>query len=392
MEVTSFCHQGERPEQEDRFSILSNFAGNKHLTLLTVADGHGGQAAAKMLIEAFPKQLASLITKCKHEKLTKFTTLMSQALAHCVEEWDRKCFGKQLESIKKHQDKEKFFASRDAKHWEQHELESGSTLCSVLIDMQERKFNILNLGDSRAAWLCNNDKLIGSTVDHSVPAVMKPIKDFPFTYGDGYIADDLAMCRSFGDNTLSLFRVISREPDVLCVKIGNGSARLVVASDGLFDWMSNHGALYDELKDAGAIARQISKFDDNITVLYAKIAGNGISEEGEELPACAASAPPPTKSTGKQRIRSPAKSKVLKSSSSSILEAACQPPKSPEVTEIKQAKKKTTVKKRTSTKNQTFEEMLNNLDLTDEPKQDDKTEDPPAKKKVTKKKKSKQKE
>src|SRR6185295_19056165 len=91
LQISSFCDQGKRKEQEDRFKIIKSFAGNKHLTLLIVCDGHGGQAAANWLIDCFPIYLCDTVTKAKSSD--KYGLLMKQTLERCVQEWDKMCFG-----------------------------------------------------------------------------------------------------------------------------------------------------------------------------------------------------------------------------------------------------------------------------------------------------------
>ncbi len=282
MEISDFTHIGSRDYQEDRFRVLKNFAKRDELTLLVVCDGHGGKAAAIWLVDRFGEVLQDLVIKNPANK--KYTLLMKEALEKCVDEWDTKCFGDQLSKIKNKDDKKQFFQSRSSKEvsrWQDNELESGSTICACLIDLSERMLHILHVGDSRVTWICDK-KLIGSTVDHCVPTYMPPIENFPFVYGDGYVQDDLAMCRSFGDNTEKLFRVISRVPDLLVVQLGQSESRVVVATDGLFDSVTNHDVLYNELLDAKTIAHQVPKFDDNITVVYVKIPAMKMPQESKE--------------------------------------------------------------------------------------------------------------
>ncbi len=270
MEITDFTHIGSRDYQEDRFKVTKRFANRDELSLLVVCDGHGGKSAAIWLVDHFEPELREIVDKTDDKK---YTIMMRDALANCVDKWDRICFGEHLAKINTQQDKVKFFADRTAsemKRWQENELESGTTICAAIVDKKERFLHILHLGDSRATWICDK-KLIGSTVDHCVPTFMPPNANFPFEYGNGYVQDDLAMCKSFGDNTEKLFRVISREPDILKVNIGQNEARLVLATDGLFDYATDHDVLYNELLDAKTIAYQVPKFDDNITVIYAKI-------------------------------------------------------------------------------------------------------------------------
>ncbi len=353
MLISSFCHQGKRKEQEDRFRICKEFAGNKHLTLVYVCDGHGGHKAADFLTDRYETVFTEIIHRC--DNYGNYTVLMAQALEQCVQEWHFKCFG--TVQFKVDADKETFFAKRDNKKWAEEQLESGTTFCAVLIDIKERKLNIVNLGDSRAAWICNYNKLIGATVDHSVPLKMDPIPGFPFTYGDGYICDTLAMCRSFGDNDRKCTMIVRKDPDCLCVKLGNGPARLVVASDGFFDFVSNHGALYDEFADATALVKQIPEMDDNTTVIYVKIAGIDTEEPKVAPPACS-----------KPRSKSPPKSKTqpVELKKKVTLKKRSEKEKRTEKPSEKKSESKAKPKpKKSESGNQSFEDMLASLHLGD---------------------------
>ncbi len=294
MIVSEFQHIGQRPYQEDKIKVIKDFANQKNLTLIVVCDGHGGQKASDMLVSRYPEVLKQFFKNCKGIT-TNYAALMGQALEQCVQEWDKHCFGSDLSSIVDKASKKKYFKEkRDQKRWKDEDLESGSTLCVVLFDQVSRKLYLLNLGDSRACWFIG-EKLIGCTVDHSVPKVMTPIKNFPFKYGNGRIEDDLGMARSFGDNTKKLFRVVSRQPDLLTVKIGNMPARIVVATDGFFDFVTNHGALYDEVADAEELSKKVDDFDDNISIVYLKIpAGLGeVEKEYAPLQCAILKEPPP---------------------------------------------------------------------------------------------------
>ncbi len=146
---SSFQSIGIRKTQEDKFKIMFPFANQTNLILLIVCDGHFGLAATDFLINRFPILLETFITKCKTSGVTKYTTFMNQALQVCVEEWDYKCFGDKLYTINDQASKELFFLNRDVTRWRDLELESGCTICSILIDLTERKLHSLNLGDSK---------------------------------------------------------------------------------------------------------------------------------------------------------------------------------------------------------------------------------------------------
>jgi len=286
---STFQDKGTRERQEDRYKYIHPFFEQKNLCLIMVCDGHAGQTAAQFLIERFPDLLTLYLSQCKSSGNTNYTMFMAQALKTCVQEWDTKCFGDQLIKIKVKADRENFFQHYNRQHWEQHELESGSTLCCVLLDFYQRKLHMLNLGDSRCTWMVNG-KQIGKTVDHVVSKHMPPNEDFPFFISqDGYINDYLSMSRSFGD--CRLFGNILRTPDLLSIDMGETESRLVVASDGFFDFADvGDTCLFEPFPNAEAICRQIPKFDDNITLQYIRIApGVGPSSlilQEDNVPTC----------------------------------------------------------------------------------------------------------
>jgi serine/threonine protein phosphatase PrpC len=303
-----FQHIGKRPHQEDQCKLVSPFAQQRNLLLAVVCDGHAGSQASQFLMERFIAVLSDFISNCKQDGVRQYTTFMRHALRVCVDEWDAKCFGSDLAKIVDQKSKKAAFDARDTTRWESEGLESGSTLCTVLIDFACRQMHVLNLGDSRAAWVCSH-KTIGETVDHKVRMHMPSVPGYTFSYGDGRIEDDLGMARAFGDNTFALFRIVSREPDVFTIDFGDGEARIVIATDGLWDWVKTQTVLYESYDDATALVQQnVSEFDDNITVIYMRI-GAGIApseppKEIDTLPTCA---------RGRSRAVSPKRPLELKS-------------------------------------------------------------------------------
>jgi serine/threonine protein phosphatase PrpC len=339
-----FHDQGVRPHDEDRVKVLLPFANQNNLLLIVVVDGHGGSKCADFVIDRFPEALEKTILNCKSDGVTQYTTFMHQALNTCVEEWDFKCFGNEGAKIQTKETRKQFFAKRDVTKWKQDELESGCTLCTALVDLTKREIHILNIGDSRAAWCCD-EKLIGETVDHSVKNQMDPIKNFDFEYGDGYLEDDLSMCRSIGDNTEKLFRIVSRKPDLLTIPMGMHGTRLVVATDGFFDWVSPQDALYEEYKDADELANQISKFDDNITVVYVKF-GPGLYQEPStiEIPPCSVRR---SKSPKKEPVKIRKTSPIKKGRSSKEPEIIIHTSREPKPSKIKKSIKRNPIQKMT---------------------------------------------
>lgn len=387
--ISHYHIQGNREYQEDRFVILENFANNKDWTLIVVCDGHGGQAAVNYLIQSFPKELSNLFIKhVKTDTVKDISRRMEQAFELCVKNWDEKCFGDKLPTIVNQATKEEYYKNRPEEYWQNNDLESGCTIVSVLINLRDNYLHVLNVGDSRAAWIWNECKKV-YTNDHIVPDYMEPIEGYKFTYGDGYLQDDLNMSRSFGDNTCGLFRIVKRTPDIIDEKFYSKGLRLIIATDGLWDTVTIEDALNNKYENAEALAKKITDLDDNITIIYVDIPSTIQNQEMKSKPRTLSPKKQKklmlVKETNNESKKtnepyheskktpvSESKKSPIKDSESKKIPIKVQNEKTPINNESKKTyieQKETRIKevKKKPIKNQTFEEMLASLDISKTP-------------------------
>ena len=131
---------------------------------------------------------------------------------------------------------------------------SGTT-CVLVINICD-KLIVFNIGDSRAIMICDNKKIISLSKDHkpldeiekkrieSKGGEIHQLKDGDEYYGPyrvwvkGEKYPGIAMSRSIGDAIAKEIGVIS-VPDIKEFKIDNNSKYVIIASDGLYEFLSN---------------------------------------------------------------------------------------------------------------------------------------------------------
>jgi serine/threonine protein phosphatase PrpC len=125
------------------------------------------------------------------------------------------------------------------------EEKSGTTATIAMVSPTQ--LAVANVGDSRAILCCDADgRPVQLTVDHtaSLPEERARIEALGGSVqrrpgGVWRLEGQLAVTRSIGDLSRGLDRYIAREPHVLVRDLQPTDAYLVVASDGLWDVMSN---------------------------------------------------------------------------------------------------------------------------------------------------------
>ena len=131
---------------------------------------------------------------------------------------------------------------------------SGTT-CVLVINICD-KLIVFNIGDSRAIMVCDNKKIISLSKDHKpLDEIEKrrielkggeihQLKDGDEYYGPyrvwvkGEKYPGIAMSRSIGDAIAKEIGVIS-VPDIKEFNIDNNSKYIIIASDGLYEFLSN---------------------------------------------------------------------------------------------------------------------------------------------------------
>lgn len=230
--------QGERDTMEDRMDIR---VVNKGL-LLTICDGHAGDACANYTIKEYPKQAAHCLATMQPLEA------LQHALTTVHTTWDT-------------------MSSPSARGKKLANDGSGTTLCVCYLDTNNRQVHVLNLGDSRVQYQHANG-ILHLTPDHK-PRYRDAVQvtDVPIflQLDDGTlrINGDLAVGRTIGDNTPSLQKCVSRKPFTVSFSY-TGVLKLIAASDGLWDEVEPH----EVFGDHRSCADFIKHTSDNIVVIY----------------------------------------------------------------------------------------------------------------------------
>jgi serine/threonine protein phosphatase PrpC len=199
--VVSYQAQGRRHYMEDRIIIKMN----KTNCFFSILDGHGGSSCADFM----KKNLYPIFLM----ERKKFKNNIQKSLLNTYINADN-LFLKQ-------------------------NLKSGSTACSLFINNNTKKFYVANTGDSRIILYANN-KIIQLSIDHK-PSI--PKEQHRIYRNGGFIKNNrlngiLAMTRSLGDINLKNKGLICY-PDIITSKITQNIKYFVIASDGLYDVMTN---------------------------------------------------------------------------------------------------------------------------------------------------------
>jgi len=236
MSKTGYAGEDEKKINQDNYFVFHNFAGNTNYIFMSVCDGHGqvGQEISNYLKENLP---ISLNKKIKEKKINILTTNINNIIKETfLEENNNLSSNEMINSML-----------------------SGSTCVSVIYTPY--KLITANVGDSRAfmgRFISNNEwKAIDLTRDHkpdlpdekkrilSNNGVIEPMKDDDGSFigpnrvwlkNEDY--PGLAMSRSFGDKVAHSVGV-SAEPEIKEYLFDKNDKFFIVASDGLFEFMSS---------------------------------------------------------------------------------------------------------------------------------------------------------
>lgn len=268
-----FALQGRRPRMEDRFCILSNEQHDLHL--YGVFDGHGGEVASEFaeqhLFSSLMPKLADAVQRQRHQAgadaVPQLLSEFSQLLTDEILQLDTNLLA--------------ILKSR-------HDL-SGSTLLVALV--HGHHLLVANVGDSRGVLADRRGQALPLSFDHK-PQQLKEHKrireagGFITFNGVWRVAGVLATSRALGDYPLKERRLLVAQPDVLTFDLsggnGGGAACAVLASDGLWDALSNEQAAslalqYLDEPLCGARELVVRAFNagslDNITALIVDLRG-----------------------------------------------------------------------------------------------------------------------
>ncbi|XP_078428510.1 protein kinase family protein / protein phosphatase 2C (PP2C) family protein [Wolffia australiana] len=251
----SFATCGRRESMEDTHFMLPKFCEKDDIHLFGIFDGHRGSAAAEFSSQALPGYLQTLCS----------TSCPSEALVNAFVKTDSE-FRKEL------------IHQRNLKRVAQKEWHPGCTAMIALI--VQNKLFIANAGDCRAI-LCHRGNPIPLSKDHvaSCPEerdrVVKQGMEVNWkvdTWRIGPAA--LQVTRSIGDDDLK--PAVTAEPEITETSLSADDEYLVMASDGLWDMISNEDVISiirDTVKEPSMCAKRLATeaatrgSKDNITVI-----------------------------------------------------------------------------------------------------------------------------
>lgn len=224
--------RGKRASMEDYFHAQFKKLPSNGLTVgcFGVFDGHGGPNAADFVRKNL---FDSLLNNAK------FTTDRTAAVVEAFVETDQRYLQHETGS------------NRD---------DGCTAVAAVLVD---NKLLVANVGDSRAV-LSRGGKAFPLSVDH------KPNRQDERTRienaggvvvwaGTWRVGGVLAVSRAFGDRLLK--RYVVATPDITETTVGPEDQLVVLASDGLWDVVSNDDAvgLIKDIKDAQVAAKKLTE-------------------------------------------------------------------------------------------------------------------------------------
>jgi protein phosphatase 1L len=206
-----YCKRGRREAMEDRYSALVNVHGNPKHAFFGVFDGHGGSKAAEFAAENLHKNVLDEVVKRGDKNI---------------------------------QDAVKFGYLNTDSQFLKEDTHGGSCCVSALI--KNGNLVVSNAGDCRTV-VSEGGVAQALTSDH------RPCREDErnrIQSSGGYVdlcngvwrvQGSLAVTRGFGDRSLKQW--ILAEPETKIVKIKPEHEFLILASDGLWDKVSNQEAV-----------------------------------------------------------------------------------------------------------------------------------------------------
>ncbi|KAL0318151.1 UNVERIFIED_CONTAM: putative protein phosphatase 2C 65 [Sesamum calycinum] len=267
--VSMFTQQGRKGVNQDAMTVWESFSGERDMFFCGVFDGHGpsGHEVARYVRDLLPAKISLLYRQSSIEGKDSIVHTDNNANDH--------------DGSENPENKNPLFLSwknRLIRSFQEmdEELEADSSIdsycsgtTSVTVVRKGEHLIIANLGDSRAV-LCKTDennqfvseqltvdlkpnlraeaeriasrhgRVFATNEDPKVYRVWMPDQDCP----------GLAMARAFGDFCLKDYGLIST-PEVTCRKLSENDEFVVLATDGIWDVLSN-----DEVVKIVASARK----------------------------------------------------------------------------------------------------------------------------------------
>ncbi|KAK8921228.1 putative protein phosphatase 2C 77 [Platanthera zijinensis] len=228
VEATGYClasRRGTRHRMEDGYGIITNIHGDSTQSFFGVFDGHGGMAAMNFVSEKLGKNIISA-----------------------------------LEGVKEYDDEDKFETAIKAGYMntDREFLSQGlsSGTCAATVLLRNGELYASNVGDCRVVM---SRKGIANVLTSDLRPEREDERIRIESLG-GYVSchngvwrvqDSLAISRAIGDANMKEW--IISEPETRKIQLDRDCEFLVMASDGLWDKVSNQEAVDVVMKHSSSI-------------------------------------------------------------------------------------------------------------------------------------------
>ncbi|KAF8094918.1 hypothetical protein N665_0348s0001 [Sinapis alba] len=208
-----YCKRGKREAMEDRFSAMTNLQGDRKHAMFGVYDGHGGVKAAEFAAKNLDKNVLEEVSGKSNES----------EIADAVK---------------------RGYLTTDASFLNEKDVKGGS--CCVTAMVRDGSLVVSNAGDCRAVMSVGG-------VAEALSSDHRPSRDdereriettggyVDTFHGVWRIQGSLAVSRGIGDAHLKKW--VIAEPETKMLRIDQDHEFLILASDGLWDKVSNQEAV-----------------------------------------------------------------------------------------------------------------------------------------------------
>jgi|MDSY01.1.fsa_nt_gb serine/threonine protein phosphatase PrpC len=210
--------QGRRPYQEDEYQVvtpmeaLTGTAAAEPTSFFAVFDGHAGGRCSKFLTNELARNIAE-----DPSFQSDLPAALNRGFLKTNEVWMRIA--------------------------DQRQMNDGS--CCIVVVQRGRRIHVANVGDSRAV-LCSNAEVASLSFDQKPnrPLERRRIQAaggrVVNCFGVSRVNGLLAVARAFGDRALR--RIVRADPEIITRDLKDSDAYVVIASDGLWDVITNQEA------------------------------------------------------------------------------------------------------------------------------------------------------
>nr|GMD72779.1 probable protein phosphatase 2C 74 [Ipomoea batatas] len=212
--------KGRREVMEDGHSVILDILGDSKQAFFVVIDGHGGRNAVDYVAENLGKNIVNSLEAGNNK-------LSSSSYGNCIEDALRQGYSET--------DKQFLVQGKDG----------GACAASVLI--KDGEMHVANVGDCGVV-LSRKSVAVSLTSDHRPVSREDERARIEKSGGMLYcqngvlrVNGSLAVSRAFGDHHLK--ELIISEPDILKLPLTSDCQFLILASDGLWDKVSNQEAV-----------------------------------------------------------------------------------------------------------------------------------------------------